>query len=262
MKKLNAVLLAVAMLVTLLTTSFAIENTQSESPKAQTLQISDAVEILKSCVGLSSIYDEAEIKPTIEDAVEILKCVVGLSVLIEEPTSETPEITTATTFYHGQRLVPGPPDGTLLVEIDPLCLSQHIAIDYRFIERYGNHLSRKTITSNQELNDYIENILNLEPIEKVNSPSSEHMNDLLAVYDNDFFEDYIIVTLAYSQRSGARPIIRNLETDGEEIYITVYRPYANAPSQPCLMSQGFYFIKIDRQYYEGNNIGIKVFTNN
>jgi hypothetical protein len=188
-----------------------------------------------------------------------------------EPITATQPITTAEHIATTQPVTTEPitTDNTsslnsiVITAIDPLWIdSVNFGMDFRYVERYNNHFSRKTIISNSALNEYFENILSLDLLENVTAhPNSVNTDVLLNRYDNDFFENNIIIVFAYSQRQGSKPIIRNLEHSNNEVYITVERPFANAPSQPQVISQGIYFIKIDRQFYNGNNINIKTFTN-
>ncbi|MCL1867157.1 MAG: hypothetical protein FWF82_07095 [Oscillospiraceae bacterium] len=232
------------------TSDTATSQTTAVKSETTTVSQSETTTVLQSEVTVISSESATELtEPTSISSIQNTVSVATTSPATQSPTPTLP-------MYER---VPPPPDGSVIVAIDSSWV-RSIVIDYRQIEMYGNHYSRKTITSHDSLKEYFENILSLEPLDGVANLKKEKCDELLEVYDDDFFESYVIVTYAYSQRSGARPIIRNLEHNGEEMYITVEKLYANSLHQPALMSSDFCFIKIDRDYYDGRDIGVKAFT--
>ncbi|MCL1867191.1 MAG: hypothetical protein FWF82_07270 [Oscillospiraceae bacterium] len=171
-----------------------------------------------------------------------------------EQTSETANTTSAVTVAEVSETTAVPTEAPVFIEMDSAYVGG-LSLNYRFYDGNLQHLTGKTITSNEELGEYLNNILSLDPPykDKVEESAAKQLD----FFDDDFFENNIIVTYAYMEGSASvSHMVKSLEIDGEERYINIER---YSPDWGLdVIAYCTFFIKIDRQYYNGNDINIKI----
>lgn len=112
----------------------------------------------------------------------------------------------------------------------------------------------KTITSVKERDDYYKTFSDLTL--RIGLTEDTSIKDTLYGYDEEFFENNVLVIYTYSERSGSiKHTPKTIESHGENSYsinLEIYYPIERTRD----MAGGMIFMAVDKKYYNGLNMPI------
>ncbi|MCL1789452.1 MAG: hypothetical protein FWG33_03765 [Oscillospiraceae bacterium] len=123
--------------------------------------------------------------------------------------------------------------------------------DYKGYAKYSSIISNKTITSNEELDEFFKEIIEAEP------SLQKKADKIIEKYDDEFFEGFVIVTYCYYRgHGGTKTTFKSIEHTAHE---SLLHYEFNTPSLdlPQVLDYGFFFIIIDRSQYKNRDIKLK-----